>query len=374
MLCPLNKCAGRNLAEDIVADRPLPPFDRVMMDGYAVKWSPRVSQYQIRESTYAGVSPGHLHADENAAFEVMTGAALPEGADTVIPYEDTIQINDGFSVLDTNSVEAGQFIHRKSSDYAEGTVLLKAGTRMGPVEAGIAASCGYAQLSVYILPRIAVIGTGDELVPVNETPAPHQIRQSNVHAIETALNLAGFPARFVGHLQDDPEGGFAKLAEVVESSDIVIITGAVSMGRRDWVPDALNKLGEKVFHGVAQKPGKPMGFWMTSRGSSVFALPGNPVSALVGLHRYVLPFLHARTTNADLPEFAPVKLTCDWPAHPSLTLFVPGYHQQSQLFKPAPVRNSGDFARLAGTEGFVEIPPAENGNKMTGTFNFIPWQ
>lgn len=390
MDCPLNKCAGRILLQDIVADRPLPPFDRVMMDGYAVKWSPGIKDFRTTARSFAGDPMGTLSSDTDAAIEVMTGAPLPAGANTIIPYEDTTATDKGFTISEPENVESGQYIHRRASDYAEGSVLLKAGTRIGPIEAGIAASCGYARLKVNLLPRIAVLGTGDELVEVHKKPAAHQIRQSNAHAVETALNLAGFPAQKAGHLKDNPEGESELLAEVIKNSDIVIISGAVSMGSRDWIPSALDKNARKVFHGIKQKPGKPMGFWIAPGGCAIFALPGNPVSTLVGLHRYVMPFLHARNTPGNhgrarsLPCHAvaceggswprPRKLQSSWEPHPKLTLFVPGTLADKNTFCPQPVRNSGDFARLAGTVGFIEIPPAEKPYDLSTTFKFYPWQ
>lgn len=372
--CPLNKCAGRIIRQPIVADRPLPPFDRVMMDGYAVKWSPHVQLFRIAARAFAGEPSRTLPPEPNAAVEIMTGATLPEGADTIIPYEDTTSSDQGFVVSDPGSVESGQYIHRRASDYAEGSVLVKAGATMGPIEIGIAASCGYAQLKVNLLPRITVLGTGDELVAVAQKPADHQIRRSNAHAIETALNIAGFPAQNVSHLSDNHERETATLAEVIKKSDIVIISGAVSMGSRDWIPSALDKSARKIFHGVDQKPGKPMGFWVAPDSCAIFALPGNPVSTLVGLHRYVIPYLRARNAVGQIPDPQQRQLHNQWPPHPKRTLFVPGTLQKDHAFLPQPVRNSGDYARLAETDGFVEIPPSDKAFELSATFNFYPWQ
>jgi molybdopterin molybdotransferase len=170
---PLAAASGRILREPVTADRDLPPFNRVMMDGYAIRRrnNESVSEYRICGSALAGSPQQVLPADESVALEVMTGAPLPEGADTVVPFEDTERDGNQLRITDPE-VETGQFIHRQASDHAQGARLLQSGVLLRSVEIGIAASCGYAELCVARKPSLAVFGTGDELVPVGETPRP----------------------------------------------------------------------------------------------------------------------------------------------------------------------------------------------------------
>ncbi|GHC00312.1 molybdopterin molybdotransferase MoeA [Cerasicoccus arenae] len=355
--CPLSKAAGRVLREDVLADRPLPPFDRVMMDGYAIRYKAIAEcggEFQICGQTFAGEATGKLGAASNAAMEIMTGAPLPLGADTIVPYEDTERNGDVLKLLASDEVELGEFIHRLGSDFAAKSKLVGAGSLLGPVEMGVAASCGYTEVLVSPRPRITVVGTGDELVAVDQTPLPHQIRASNATTLESALALAKYHVGDIDHWPDDAVHGRERLRVVLSRSDVVVIAGAVSKGQRDWIPTALDEVAECIFHGVYQRPGKPMGVWLTSDGRVIFALPGNPVSALVGLHRYVLPYLRQREGGA--PKSVPhVSLGQAVSFAPPLTWFLSVRLESDRLAFPMPVNNSGDYARLCGTDGFIEL-------------------
>ncbi|WP_269538609.1 molybdopterin molybdotransferase MoeA [Cerasicoccus fimbriatus] len=359
--CPLGKAAGRILREDLYADRPLPPFDRVMMDGYAIRFADLASsgaQFTVTAQMMAGDAPDALSDAPGSAVEIMTGAVLPEGADTVIPYEATERTDDAFIIVDPSDVELGQYIHRFGSDYCEGSVLVGQGCILGPAELGVAASCGYAEVLVSVRPRIAVVGTGDELVPVDAKPLPHQIRASNAVAMESALGMARFHVGQIDHWADDAEAGMARLRELLDQNDVIVIAGAVSKGQRDWIPEALDEEGECIFHGVKQRPGKPMGMWRTADGKTIFALPGNPVSALVGLHRYVIPFLKRR--EGQVLPVAEAALSEDVHFNPPLTWFLPVKILADGTAQPTPVNNSGDYARLCAADGFVELDAASS--------------
>lgn len=203
--------------------------------------------------------------------------------------------------------------------------------------------------------RVAVIGTGDELVPVGAQPGPGEIRQTNIAALSAALLLAGHPALETAHLRDEPQTLHDALSEVFPRSDVVILTGGVSKGRRDHVPDIVTQLGgECVLHGIAQRPGKPMAVWAVTGGPVVFGLPGNPVSALVCLHRYVLPALN-RWSGGNASPPGRRRLAGEVPTPKGLTLFLPVIQDEGDVLRPAPVANSGDFAGLVGSAGFVEL-------------------
>ncbi|MGE9296193.1 MAG: molybdopterin molybdotransferase MoeA, partial [Puniceicoccales bacterium] len=264
------------------------------------------------------------------------------------------------------------YIHATGSDFAAQSILVKAGARMGPAAMGVAASCGYATVAVSPRPRIAIATTGDELVPVQATPEPHQIRMSNAATLESALALAGFHVGEIAHWRDEPEVGARMLAEVLERIDVLVVVGAVSKGARDWLPTALDAVADKVFHGVRQRPGKPMGFWKTKDDRAIFALPGNPVSAMTGLHRYVLPFIRQRDGQM-LPPLAEIELAADISFEPPLTWFLPVKLNSNGRAEPCPVNNSGDYARLVETDGFIELA-AEQTSWIAGfRAPFYPW-
>jgi molybdopterin molybdotransferase len=370
---PLTEATGRVLREPVVADRDLPPFDRVMMDGYAIRYADWRANavFHIRGTALAG-SPRTRLPDEDGrpAFEVMTGAPLPEGADTVIPFEDALRDGDTFRVTDPE-VEASQFIHRQGSDFSKGTPLLSPGVRLRSVEIGIAASCGCATLPVSKRPVVAIFGTGDELVPVDTTPAAHQIRRSNAQVIASALENAGATVATTGHLSDAIEREQARLEQAIADSEIVVISGAVSKGRLDWIPGFLDEIGECIFHGVRQRPGKPMGVWRTRRGAVIFALPGNPVSTLACTHRTVVPFI-AACSGCPVPTVN-VRLLEPFSFDRPLTLLLPVKREVSGCVSPAPVNNSGDYASLAGTDGFIELPSTENHWTAGTVARFTAW-
>ena len=357
---PLGQAAGKVLREPIRADRDLPPFDRVMMDGYAIRFSDAQSgqPFTVAGTAVAGEPQSTLPPGAGLAMEVMTGCPLPRGADTVIPFEDTVREDGAMRLSREASPESGQFIHRKGSDYLQGTELVPAGSVLRSVETGIAASCGYAVLAVGKPLRVALFGTGDELVPVDVAPEAHQIRQSNLHALKASLGSGLVNIVREGHLPDTGQEGPGILAASVASSDIVILSGAVSKGRLDWIPPAMDRLGEKIFHGVSQRPGKPMGVWKARTGCIIFALPGNPVSTLVCAHRYILPFI--RMAHGLPEEQEVVRLAESFSFAKPLTLFLPVRFVEPGVVAPRPVNNSGDYAGLTGSDGFIELPADAN--------------
>ncbi|MFZ9964310.1 MAG: molybdopterin molybdotransferase MoeA [Terrimicrobiaceae bacterium] len=352
--CGLEDAAGKILRQDITADHDFPPFDRVMMDGLAVR-SNGGRRFLVQGVAAAGKPQIALPPAEDAAVEVMTGAVLPGGADAVLPCE-WYELHDGVAVLQPGKeAQAGEFIHRKGSDHFAGDALLRSGVRLGPVEIGIAAACGCAEIQVAAPLRIAVLGTGDELVPVGEVPKAGQIRRSNTHALAAALQLSGHGPTAAGCLRDDPEDLRQGLATILSMNDLVILTGGVSKGRWDLVPEILVSLGAtSILHGIAQRPGKPMGVWQMPGGQVVFGLPGNPVSALVCLHRYVLPAL-SHWSGESAPMRPRRILHGGFTKQPGLTLFLPVREMPDGTVAPAPVANSGDFVGLAGSDGFVEV-------------------
>lgn len=374
--CRLEDAAGRILREPVVADRDFPAFDRVMMDGFALRfadWQDGHRKFQIAGTAPAGAPETTLDPSPGTCVEVMTGAPCPAGTDCIVPVEEVTASGGGWVEFGNAAApEPGVFLHRAGSDAAAGAVLLEPGTVLGSREIGVAASCGAAWLEVSEIPKIAVIATGDELVAVDEIPAPHQIRQSNGHSLAAALQRAGFPASCCEVMRDGRSTALADLRQSLASHDWLILTGAVSMGARDFVPSILAEAGcRKIFHGIAQRPGKPGGFWTGPDGQMIVALPGNPVSALTGLHTLVIPALSA-SAGAERPAPRFVVMENRKMQLTDLTRHLPVTLRDDGRVDPAPTGNSGDFIGLLRSDGFITLPPLDAGPAPAAHL-FTPW-
>ncbi len=360
-MAPLGACAGRVLRVALRAERDAPPFDRVAMDGIAFRHELRAPRrLRIAGIQPAGSPPLSL-ASAGDCIEVMTGAILPHGCDTVVPVED-LRVADGYAELDADLRPAPwRHVHRRGSDARAGDVLLQAGTRLAAPELAIAASAGLAELPVSRAPRIAVISTGDELVEPGAPILEHQVRRSNSYGLAAALALAGFPPAGDLQLPDREDVIRTAIGGALEQHDVLVLSGGVSAGRFDHVPAVMASLGVRArFHGIAQRPGRPMWFGTDAAGKAVFALPGNPVSVLVCLSRYVMPALQ-RLVGAPARPAPRVALAREYRFEKALACFLPvslGYDGQGRtIAEPRPTQGSGDFIALAGTDGFVELPP-----------------
>jgi molybdopterin molybdotransferase len=362
--CPLADAHGRALRSDLKADRDVPPFDRVAMDGYAVRTASLASgvrRFRSGGVQAAGMIPLVLAPAPDACIEIMTGAVLAEGADGVVPYEEAETVDGGVNVTEAaGRLRAGHAVHRRGSNHRAGEVIVPAGVRLTGREIAVAAACGYAVLTVSQIPKIAVVATGDELVDVGSLAAPHQIRRSNDYALRAALAAAGYPRTECFHLRDVRREIEHQLWHILAEFDAVVVTGGVSKGRFDLVPEELERQGvRKIFHGVAQRPGKPFWFGLSARHTPVFALPGNPVSAYTCLHRYVLPALDRASGLAPSP-MRWVALGEAYAFKPRLACLLPvrlvSGPQAQIVAVPAEVGTSGDFAGLVRSDGFVELP------------------
>ncbi len=372
---PLGHAAGRVLRQAVHAERDQPPFDRVMMDGIALRHadiSGGQRDFPVQALQAAG-DPAQV-LDDGHCIEIMTGASLPQNADCIIPIE-RIALHDGIA-----SVEAGyaarerQFIHPRASDHEAGAELLTQGVRITPADVAVIASAGLTSVEVSRLPVIRVISTGNELVPPGETIEPHQVRLSNGPAIRAMLDCHGYTDSSHDHIADEPELLRERIARHLDEADVLILSGGVSMGKADYVPDVLDDLGvELTFHRISQRPGKPMWFGMGPNRQAVFALPGNPVSALVCCRQYVVPALAGASRAAPRPpEFA--SLSADVTFEPDLTCFQPvrliSNAAGQVLAMPVTTNTSGDFTALSGTDGYVELD-RERSRFPAGTAVFL---
>lgn len=359
---PLAALAGATLREEILASHDQPPFARVTMDGIAFAFAAYEQgrrSFRIAGTQAAGAARLALHEDGDC-IEVMTGAVLPSGCDCVIPVE-TICVREGVASLAEGATAARDLnVHACGIDSRRGDSLLQTGTTLGPPEVAVIASNGRSHAAVSERPRVMVISTGDELIEPGETLADWQIYRSNVYGVLSALQRRGFSRLAQDHVPDDLAALRARLRTHLEEYDVLILSGGVSMGRFDYIPQVLGELGVKVvFHKVAQRPGKPMWFGVGAGGKTVYALPGNPVSTLVCLVRYVFSGLNAAMGATFVPPQT-VSLAEDVEVKPALTFLLPVKilsGPEGLAAQPQPARGSGDFTSLIGTDGFVELPP-----------------
>ena len=363
---PLTQCVGGTLRENIYAERDQPPFDRVTMDGIAVDSAALRSgarRFRIQAIQAAGRPPLKLTSEQDA-IEVMTGAVLPLGTDCVIPVEQ-YEVTEGIAAL-TAAVTHAAFhnVHRRGCDGRQGALLLETGTLLRPPEIAVAASAGMARVRVSSQPAVMIVSTGDELVEPGEAIEAFQVRRSNAYALSATLRQRGFARIGEDHLLDDETMLRERLALHLTTHEVLVLSGGVSMGKFDFVPKALAELGvREVFHKIAQRPGKPMWFGVGEQGQAVFGLPGNPVSTLVCLIRYVIPAIAvAMGTKRGLPER--LALASPVSFQPALAYFLPVTIEHDDWGRPwahpKPPNGSGDFLSLAGTDGFVELPPGPN--------------
>lgn len=371
---PLTDATGRILREDVAADRDHPPFDRVAMDGIAIQhsaWAEGRTRFRVQGVQRAGGPPLTLSAADGC-LEVMTGAVLPDGCDTVIRYED-VHLSEGETILaDGLAPTARQNVHHRATDRKAADIILESGTRLRPTHIAALASEGKATVQVARIPRIVVFSTGDELVDVHEPVLPHQIRRSNAYAIRAALTAGALGEVTLVHARDDGGELRTRMTEALATADVLILSGGVSMGRFDLVPQILGELGvANVFHKVRHKPGKPLWFGVTSDGRPVFGLPGNPVAVMVCLYRYVLPWLEA---SAGMRPVPPRRVVLQKAPHRKndFTHFVPVYLAGEEDRDAVPVSSSGsaDFLALLATDGFVEVGPEDGPGSLV---RFFPW-
>jgi len=363
---PLSQAAGRVLRQPVSAERDQPPFDRVMMDGIAVQYAVLASgerRFAIQGTQHAG-DPAQTLAAADRCLEIMTGGVLPGDSDCAIPVE-RITVADGFALVDESyAATHRQFVHPQGSDYPVGHEVLSAGRIITPMDIAIIASCGLDSVQVSSQPQICVISTGNELVPAGAVIESHQVRLSNGPALVAMLQQQGFRQTGDEHLVDEKDLLRKRIAEILDEFQVIVLSGGVSMGKADFVPEVLHQLGVKVvFHKISQRPGKPMWFGIGPDNQAVFALPGNPVSSLVCCRQYVLSAL-LRSSGREPPQTETAVLAEDVTFKPQLTCFLPvksaSDHDGRVIATPVQTNTSGDFAALSGTDGYIELALEQN--------------
>ena len=362
-LRPLAQCAGRVLRQDIYPERDNPPFDRVCMDGIAVDSAAAMRgarQFTVEATQQAGARALTL-SNPDHAIEIMTGAVLPPGADCIVPMEEYTLSGNVASLNEGVTVKPYRNVQRRGVDSQPGIPMLKAGTLLGAPEMAVVASAGLAHIRVSRQPRVMVVSTGDELVEPGHPIEEHQVRRSNAYAIVGALHKRGFDQVDNDHIPDNDELLRERLGQHLSRHDVLILSGGVSHGKFDLVPEVLQSLAVKeILYEVAQRPGMPLWFGIGPAGQTVFGLPGNPVATLVCLIRYAVPAMSAAT---GAPREPPQTVTLGRPVkfNKGVTYFLPvSVHYDERgcgVALPRPPNGPGDFLSLAGSHGFVELPP-----------------
>jgi molybdopterin molybdotransferase len=369
----LGRAAGRVLAQTLRADQDQPPFARSTRDGYAclAAEASRHAPLAIAGSTRAGEAPaGPL--PPGAAWEIMTGAPVPAGADAVMMIEHVEVVDGSVRLLPPRAIAAGENIVPKGAQACAGDELLGPGSAIGFAQVALAASCGCAVLEVFARPRVAILSTGDELVPVEAEPAPGQIRNSSSHMLAAMIAAAGGEPWVLPVAGDRAEALDAALAQAAEA-DLLLITGGVSAGRFDLVEPALARRGARFhFTGVRIQPGKPLVFGempgpaganlnQNQNGTKcLFGLPGNPISSAVTFLLFAAPVLAALGGRVDRgPRFALARLGADVKGKPGLTGFLPAWCTfLGELPEVTHVewQGSGDLAAMARSNCFLVLP------------------
>jgi molybdopterin molybdotransferase len=377
---PLERCIGQTLRQDIFAERDNPPFDRVCMDGIAVSseaFEGGARRFRIESMQPAGAPAVRLEDSRNA-IEVMTGAMVPVGTDCIIPLEEYDQQGDVAVLKSQARGKACRNVQRRGEDSEPGVAMLTAGVRLGAPEVAVAASAGLAEVSVTRQPRLIAISTGDELVEPGQPILEHQVRRSNAYAIVAALRDRGYELVANDHIRDDEQTLIDRLSRHLSEQDVVILSGGVSKGKFDLVPKVLQKIGvREVFYQVAQRPGMPLYFGSGPAGQAVFGLPGNPVSTLMCLVKYVVAALvymsgGGRMPIQHMPLASPVKA-----GKVAMTYFVPVTvrvdDSGAPSAVPAPTNGPGDFLALTKAHGFVELPPRSEPFEPGYVARFYRW-
>ncbi len=367
---------GRVLKEEIVADRDFPPFNRVSMDGIAIDYNSFEKSrrsFSIEGIQAAGSEQLRLQNTENC-LEVMTGAILPKNCDTVIRYEDVV-IQEAVATITTEAIEKGQNVHSKGKDRTANDVLIRKNTLISAAELGILATIGKSSVKVARQPKIMIVSTGDELVEVDNTPFDYQIRRSNVYTLVSLLKRLGIKADN-DHIKDDKAVLKAKIGSYLEAYDVLLFSGAVSKGKYDFLPEVLDELGvQKLFHKVAQRPGKP--FWYGKKQNvSVFAFPGNPVSTFIGCLKYFYPW-YKKSVEIPYNHQGKAILREDFTFKPELTYFLQVKLDEDgglKIAKPVVGNGSGDLANLTNVDGFLELPAERTEFKAGETFPLITFR
>jgi molybdopterin molybdotransferase len=356
----MSSSLGQVVAEDVPADRDLPPFEKSMMDGYALRFDDLTNgtaTLRITEEIAAGRMPVHT-VNAGEAARIFTGAPVPARADTVVMQERT-SMADGVVAVEDASLVRGKNIICRGAEMAAGAVVVPAGSVLNAAAFGILASVGRTRVKAIRRAKVAIIATGDELVEPNRTPEGAQIRNSNGPMLTALVDRAGALPRYIGIAPDTVTALRSFIAEGLEIADVVLLAGGVSAGKLDLVPQVLAELGVTAhFHRVRMKPGKPLLFG-TKGAKHVFGLPGNPVSSLAGFELFVKPLLRTLMGHSQKRhETVQLRLTVALTANHDRSTYHPAVATADSV-TPAAWFGSADLRATLVANAFIVLPAGE---------------
>jgi molybdopterin molybdotransferase len=386
--CRLESALGLSMAEQVVADLDLPPFDKSIVDGYALRSADvagKTTRLRVVEEILAGMTPSRpLGAGEAAA--IMTGAPMPQGADAIVMFE-RVEPPDKDIIVVPGPIPAGHNRMPRGREMRAGDVVIPAGAVLDSAKIGVLASVGAAEVLVQPRPIVAIASTGDELVPCDQKPGPGQIRNSNTPLLSALVREHGAIPRILPIIPDRLDAlidAFGRALDGPEPADVLLVSGGVSAGQRDLVPNAFARLGiDEVFHKVRVKPGKPLWFGVRSSQDGlpptlVFGLPGNPVSGLVCFLLFVRPVLEI--LSGQRPA-SPQSL-------PTFPLAAPVHHREDRdTYRPARFTaladepgstievlssvGSSDLRAVTSADGFAIFPAGERRYEAGDSVGFL---
>lgn len=358
---------GQVLATAVTSDLDSPPFTKALMDGYAVR-AADVAQPNTTLAVVEEVAAGYLPTREvgqGQAIRIMTGAPLPTGADAVVPHERTTLAGQHVTIQST--AQPGEFVLPQGREMHTGETVLQPGAILQAQEYGLLATVGKTSVQAYPMPRMGVIATGDELVEPARKPKPGQIRNSNGPMLMAASALAGGLPQYLGLASDRRDHLVSLVKEGLEIADIVLLTGGVSAGKYDFVPEVLTELGVTThFHKILMKPGRPILFG-TNHDTLIFGLPGNPVSAFVCFHLFVRPAIRRlRGESQTGPTFIPLPLASDFATDNNRPTYGPATLELTEAglrVRPQAWFGSADLRSLCGCNALIRVPAGSVAHK-----------
>ncbi len=368
---PLQKALGYWIASPIHAPMQVPSFDNSGMDGYAFSWEDGGDSRQLAQVVQAGTFPDFT-LQPGTAVRIFTGAPVPKGADTIVQQE-WVRVEGDRLFFDIGKLTQGMNLRRVGSQCEQGQLILPEGTRITPGTLGLLASLGVEEVSVFAAPHVSIILTGDEVVEVGQALQPGQIYNANGPALLGYLSQLGISTVKVYKVKDDPNEVIRVIGEALAFSDVLLLTGGISVGDFDFVKEGLAENGvETLFYKVKQKPGKPL--LAGIKGSKlVFALPGNPASVLTCFMQYVKPSLGQWMGNPAAWEQArSYPLATNWEKQVKLTVFLKA-RLGAGVVEVLPAQESFNLLSFGSADGLIEIREDQQALKEGALVSFYPW-
>jgi len=368
---PLQKALGSWTASPIHAPMQVPSFDNSGMDGYAFAWADGGDSRQLAQVVQAGTFPDFT-LQPGTAVRIFTGAPVPKGADTIVQQE-WVRVEGDRIFFDLEKLNQGMNFRRAGSQCEQGQLILQEGTRITPGTLGLLASMGVAEVTVFAAPQVSIILTGDEVVEVGQALQPGQIYNANGPALLGYLSQLGITEVKIFKVRDDPNEVIRVIGEALASSDVLLLTGGISVGDFDFVKGGLAQNGvETLFYKVKQKPGKPL--LAGVKGSKlVFALPGNPASVLTCFMQYVKPSLGQWMGNPAAWEQArSYPIATNWEKQVKLTVFLKARLVAGQV-EVLPGQASFNLLSFGSADGLIEIGEDQQALKEGTLVSFYPW-